>query len=353
MHMFRSFLTVAAALTWATSARTIEVASVGKVEWHSNMCEASAAVPLSEAKHRMLVANDEDNVLRLYAPYASGSPLPLVGGDLNKALALDPLDENAKADFEGAAWLAGKLYIVASHSRSGKGKRRPSRLQLLQFSVAEQGGAVTLSTPKVLQGGLLQVLDQRDPRLHAAIEPGQAEVSVLAPEQDGLNIEALAATPKGGLMIGFRNPLAESGKALLVILENPKAVFEDHAEPKLGPLREVDLAGRGIRSLEYDEASKQYLIMAGAAKSGTNFELFAWSGNEKQDPVPVTGFSSALANIANFSPEAMYIGNDGRQLILVSDDGDIGSTACKNSKDEANKTFRSVKMTLKPAARLP
>ena len=74
-----------------------------------------------------------------------------------------------------------------------------------------------------------------------------------APEdKDGLNIEALAATPQGTLMIGFRNPIPD-GKALIVPLDNPQQVVAGE-RAKLGPPIELSLKGLGIRSIEYRES---------------------------------------------------------------------------------------------------
>jgi hypothetical protein len=69
------------------------------------------------------------------------------------------------------------------------------------------------------------------------------EAAKLSPEAEGgLNIEGLAATPAGGLLIGFRNPIRR-GKALIVPLNNPAGVVEG-ARADLGDPIELDLEGR-------------------------------------------------------------------------------------------------------------
>ena len=76
-----------------------------------------------------------------------------------------------------------------------------------------------------------------------------AAASKLAAEADGgLNIEGLAATPEGQLLIGFRNPLPDE-RALVVPLENPGEVV-DGKRAKLGEAYELNLGRRGVRSIE-------------------------------------------------------------------------------------------------------
>ena len=77
--------------------------------------------------------------------------------------------------------------------------------------------------------------------------------STKAPEdKGGLNIEGLAATPQGTLMIGFRNPIPD-GKAFIVPLNNPQKIVEGE-RAKLGTPIELSLNGLGVRSIEYRES---------------------------------------------------------------------------------------------------
>ena len=66
-----------------------------------------------------------------------------------------------------------------------------------------------------------------------------------AEAEGGFNIEGLASTPEGALLIGLRNPLRH-GRALLVPLLNPDEVIEG-GRARFGAPVELDLQQRGIR----------------------------------------------------------------------------------------------------------
>ena len=166
-----------------------------------------------------------------------------------------------------------------------------------------------------------------------------AKAATIAPElPGGLNIEGLSATPTGTLLIGFRNPVPE-GKALLVPLENPAEVIT--GEPaRLGAPIALDLAGRGVRSIEYVAGRGEYLIVAGPAGDGGVFGLYRWSGNSGDPPLPVPG-----ADFSGLQPEALT--QDGKGSVWIfSDDGrrllDNGK-ACKDSK-ATRQSFRGLNL---------
>jgi len=88
-----------------------------------------------------------------------------------------------------------------------------------------------------------------------------------------LNIEGLAATPDGHLLIGFRTPTPQ-GKALVIPLLNPEAVMEG-AAASFGDAALLDLNGLGIRSLEYHHG--QYWIIAGHYDNKLPVRLYFWA----------------------------------------------------------------------------
>ena len=140
-----------------------------------------------------------------------------------------------------------------------------------------------------------------------------------APEdEDGLNIEGLAATPRGHLLIGFRNPIRK-GQALLVSLENPDEVIHEK-RAKLGKPIALDLGKRGVRSIEYWPAARQYLIVAGAYDDRRDFRLFRWSGDRIDKPQEVKG-----VDFGSLNPEALFLASEGDQerVLVLSDDGGV------------------------------
>lgn len=106
---------------------------------------------------------------------------------------------------------------------------------------------------------------------------------------NGLNIEGLCASPRGGLLIGFRNPIPQ-GRALLIPLENPEEVILGK-RARLGNPISLPLGGLGIRAIAYVETQGIYLIIAGPPGQEAIFELYQWSGDPKAPLTLLDGVS--------------------------------------------------------------
>ena len=274
---------------------------------YSGMCEASAAVAVG--KDRFLVANDEDNVLRLYqADKPEAAPI-----DLPIALKLEEADKGI--DLEGAAEVDGTVYWTTSHSRTKKGKIKSDRFQFFRGKVKQVGGKtsfeVTGSSGRLMKDLLTQI-----PPALGLDDLKTKEDEELAPEKKGTNIEGLAAWGKGQLLIGFRNPVP-NGKALLIPLENPAEVIKG-TKARFGSAIQLDLGGLGIRSIERLE-SGAYLIVAGSSGSEGKFRLYRWSSGHA--PEEVKG-----ADLTGIGPEAIVVFPGRQEILLLSDDGD----SCQN-----------------------
>src|SRR5690349_10037117 len=93
---------------------------------HFGMCDASAAIAMKAST--FLVANDEDNLLRLYPANQTGPALRNV--NLENFLKIDlSKPKRREADLEGAARLGDNVFWIASHSRNKDGEPRPNRLR--------------------------------------------------------------------------------------------------------------------------------------------------------------------------------------------------------------------------------
>ena len=220
----------------------------GETFVYRQICDASAAVAIDA--DRFVVADDEGNVLRIYRRDLAN---PLDGPiDLSAFLETEPKKES---DLEGAAAIGNRIYWISSHGRNKHGEVQEQRWRFFATEVmAEANPPVkAVGAPyEYLLEDLLAAPQLKDYELE--------EAAKLAPEAEGgLNIEGLAATPAGGLLIGFRNPIRH-GKALIVPLNNPASVVEG-ARAELGDPIELDLEGRGIRSLEL--VGTTYLVVAG------------------------------------------------------------------------------------------
>lgn len=300
---------------------------------HFGMCNASAAVAVGG--DRFLVADDDDNFLRLYRRNVSG---PALGKpfDLSALLSIPGEKETGEADIEGAAQIGKRIYWIGSHGRNTKKEVKPKRRQFFATDLDEKNGVVSV-TPvgKAYTGLLAALLDPK--RLDAKY--GLVEAETKAPEQGGLNIEGLAATPQGHLLLGFRSPLYK-GKALIVPLQNPDALIAARGtppSPMLGATIELALGGRGIRSIDYAAKLRAYLIVAGPAGQDGDFKIYKWSGAASDVPVLLK------IDIGDgMHPEALFALPDGKTFQLLSDDGD----GCKDKKSDKPKKFRSFTVTV-------
>lgn len=291
---------------------------------HTQTCDASAGVALSADLHA--IASDEDNVLRVYRRATGGAPVARI--DLSRFL-----DATEECDLEGATTIGDRVYWISSHGRNKKGKPRPARHRLFATDRVVKDGKTTLvpvGTPYRGLVGALLAAPQLSPLKLSDAEP-------LAPEAPGgLNIEGLAATPDGHLLIGFRNPV-RAGRALAIELENPDAVATRGAAPVFGAVAQLALGGRGIRSIEYVPARRAYLVAAGPAADDGTFTLYRWSGRAADAPVALG------ASLGTLRPEGLFLTPDGG-AVLVSDDGGVSvhGTECKDLADPGARSFRTI-----------
>jgi hypothetical protein len=301
---------------------------------YSGMCDASAGVALSS--NLFAVANDEDNVLRVYRADKPGPPVRQF--DFNRFL--EVRGKSAETDLEGAARIGYRAYWIGSHGRNRAGKERLNRDRFFATDIQVAGEDVLLvPAGKPYENLLLDLLaDSRLQRFHLA------EAAQKAPkEPDAFNIEGLSATPEGRLLIGFRNPLPE-GKALLVPMLNPELVIEGE-RAKLGAPILLELGGLGVRDIALWE--KTYIIIAGPYDGGGKFHLYKWDG---QSSAPVR---LKVDHLNQYNPEGIviYPQKGLAEFQLLSDDGTrlIGGVPGKELPVASQRTFRSFWVRTAPA----
>lgn len=289
---------------------------------YAGLCDASAGVAL-DASH-FIVADDERNTLVIYR-----RDTPTAVGRVELAAFLKTERES---DLEGAAQVGARIYWIASHARNSQGKVRPDRQRI--FATDIDGRA---QPPTVRPVGRPYEHLLRDLLAAPALAAWKlADAAELAPEADGgFNIEGLAAGPEGSLLIGLRNPLRE-GRALLIPLLNPSDLLDGRGPARFGPVMTLNLAGRGIRSIE--RVSGAYLIVAGPTADTGNFALYRWSGQPSEAPTLVK------TPLGTLRPEGLFAWPSG-QVTLVSDDGGvkIGKTECKAAAPEL-RGFRTLSL---------
>jgi len=327
--------------------------------------DASAAVAIGE--DMFIVADDENNVLRVYGTGRAGSPV--FSYDLTAFLGIDP--EYPEADIEGATMIGRRIYWITSHGRNKDGKMRPNRYRFFATEVLVNDGSVTVrpvGTPcKTLVHELLKTRTAGHLGLAKATRFGadlkKKERQKLAPKEDGLNIEALCTSADSKtIYIGFRNPRASRGsRAIVVPLRNAERVIERREVPIFGEPILWDLAGLGVRSMEYCRFGEAYFIVGGSSDEDDEFALYRWSGQRNVLPAKIRSLSS---DRDKFTPEALVPFENSGRFLLLSDDGSLrikvagpgdcmegeyrsdGTCLNKYLADPAKKTFRGVWLDL-------
>lgn len=309
----------------------------------TGMCDASAGVAVGPF---LIVANDEDNVLRIYAKDAGTGPVATY--DLTPYLHLEFDGKSPEVDIEGASCAGDRIFWIGSHGRNKDDLFRPNRHRLFCTAFTVSSGGVMLRPEGVPYVDLLKDLssDSRYRSLFPTDEGNSAEI----------DIEALSFTPgEKSLLIGFRAPLIGTN-ALLVSLENPHDVLLRGAEPKFGDPLLLDLDGYTFRSMEYSARHRCFLISAGSPEGDRPFRLYRWSG-EAAAPPDIVSPSPEITRIEDFTPEAVIVDNTGGTITLLSDDGTVkmvDSAAkgkarqcdCKELKDVSLRRFKSVRISV-------
>mgnify|MGYP006363664017 FL=1 len=307
---------------------------------HKGICDASGAIALDE--EHFVVANDEDNILRVYRSDTSGSPVSeIVGTDINKYFTNNP--KQKETDIEGATQIRASIYWITSHGTNKEGRSKPERRQFFANKILLNNGSKSFQQVGHSYTQLVEDM-LKDERLnHYQLE---AAAKIPPKQKGGLNIEGIVATPNQEILIGFRNPIPQD-KAILLTLKNPKDLLEKDVNAIFGEPIELDLNGLGIRSIEYWHSQSRFIIIAGAYDGSDQFSLYQWSGLEVENPqlIEVTGLPS------DFRPESvLFYPNRDYQFQLISDDGSIeriAGTPCKDIKikddeDSPHKYFRSL-----------
>lgn len=289
------------------------------------MCDASGAVTLGGTL--FAVADDEDNILRVYDSARGGEPVASI--DVSPALALPMKKKTPEADIEGATKLGDRALWITSHGRNSKGKLQPGRFRFFSTTAPKDG--VGLTPVGTAYEGLLEDMLQK-PEL-AALH--LAAASELAPkEPGGLNLEGLTERADGkSVLLGFRSP-RPNGKALLVPLLNPLAII-DGARAQLGEPILLDLGGLGVRALSFWRG--HYLIVGGAVSDEAPSKIFVWRG-EGDTPRAVD------IDLRGLNPEGFVSYDDKHEVLLLSDDGSatVGGVPCKKQTDVSLKRFRGL-----------
>jgi hypothetical protein len=173
-------------------------------------------------------------------------------------------------DQEGITTDGAYFYVVNSQSRSKASDQ--SGIVRFKFNPDTQSVEAVETVNRLKQFLVENVSELRD-------------MATVKAKDDGINIEGLAWDPvQKRLLLGLRSPVKD-GYALLVPLKLRDAAgpfSNENLETKEIKVIRLPLGGNGIRSIEYDERSKLFNIIAGATESQdkTDFKLWEWGGQE-------------------------------------------------------------------------
>jgi len=312
-------------LAFSLCARADDKIALLRPELYTGSADASGAVAISS--NLFVVADDENNALRLYRNDRGGPPVKEF--DFNAFLEVQ--GKSREADLEAGARIGDRAYWIGSHGRNKNGKARSNRCRFFATDIRVVGDDVTLTPVGKPYRNLLDDLI-RDPRFAPF---HLAEAAQFAPKvAEALNIEGLAAMPDGSLLIGFRNPIPQ-GRALLIPLLNPNEVIAGKTA-RFGPAIQLDLGGLGIRDIAFHDGT--YLISAGSYHGGGPFGFYRWSGpGTPPERLPV-------ADLGDYHPEVVLVyPNPGwREVQILSDDGQrVVNGVSNRDLPPRQKTFRS------------
>ncbi len=269
------------------------------VGFHIGISDASTAVPTDT--DFMLVADDETFPIRLYSRTNAG--LPIKQFDLTSDLGLVDTeqdesneDEVVEMDVEASSRFGNRIYWLGSLGNITDGPLAPNRNRIFATDISGAGTNVQLTYAGRYERMRDDILNWDTTGAHGkgvGYYGLQTSAAELHPPKtnDGFCVEAFCFINGGTsnqAYIGMRAPLVPRGerrRALLIPIFNLGSVVTTNVPPvssaTFGSPVELDLGGRGIRSIEHINGA--YWIVAGPPGDTTEdryeFRLFTWSGN--------------------------------------------------------------------------
>jgi hypothetical protein len=319
-------------------------------QWHTGISDASTAIPIDA--NWMFVGDDENQSLRIYSRTHSGGPV--AAKDFSSFLGLvdfyEPdtprAGEPKEVDIEASTRVGNRIYWLGSHSHSADLVERTNRARLFGTDVSGSGTNAQLKFIAHYDFLKLDLLAWDASNLHGKgadyyglVASGATNVNPKAPDGSGFNIEGLCMAPgpnnTTNAYIAFRAPLIPPGsdptnrtKALLLPVLNFGKLATQRLGPgsaRFGPPIELNLGGRGVRSIE-GVGGTNYLIIAGPPGAGDNlpppgdFKLFTWTGTSTDQP------QERGADVTGLNPEGIVevpagLWTSTNEFQIISDNG--------------------------------
>lgn len=301
--------------------------------WLQGSCDASAMADVGGGY--FYVADDENNILRLYNSQFSGMPLRTVNAE-------SFANGSEEYDVEGATVSDdGKtIYWITSLANSKKGKEKPYRNRAFTTKINGSGAEATLTSgaySEKFRDAMIKFGDDNGWNFSASASFAN---SMIPKRIDGFNVEGLTLKTggNGAAYIAFRAPCvpkkgvtttsSNRKYAVMATVENFEQIFSGSGKSstavQVGAPVLFDFGGLGIRSIE--RVGDYYVIIAGLFEGGGTPKAYLWDGttNENADPITVNGghlteMALALENIAvggDGHPEAFTARQEDNKLYL-------------------------------------
>jgi len=329
--------------------------------FHTGTSDGSTAIALNP--ELMFVGDNENNVIRLYDRHHSGPPLQEFDFQIDLGLTTE---EKGEVNIEASTRSGNRIYFAGAHSNANSGQSRTNRNRIFAVDLSGSGTNCTLSyvgryeylKPDLIAWDSTNGHGKGSNYYGFAVSAAD-NVNPKAP--DGFNLEGLSMAPgsTNTAWIGFRAPIVPATNRTCALII-PVLNFADLAANGgssgaaiFGTPLELDLYGRGIRSLE--GTTNGYLICAGPSGDvgsyRNDFRLYTWSADPKDQPqqrgVDLTGLQpEGIAEL----PPAPWI--PATQLQLISDNGALipynDGIQNKHLPIPAFKKFRSDWVSLGP-----
>ncbi len=298
-------LVVAASDGRMTSQRTVAYAAslMGRPGglWLTGASDASAAIPIDG--DWMFVGDDENQTLRIYSRRRSGGVAAHT--NMTPFLGLTDIENNVprEVDIEGATRVGDRLFWIGAHSHANIAEVRTNRSRIFATDVTRWDG--TNSTLRYVGRYDFLKFDLCNWDATNGHGKGANYYGFMDSTADGVdpksplgfNIEGLAMAPGSTNIayIGLRAPIGPPTNrvhALVLPVLNFAELAGSDGLPgsaRFGLPIELDLLGRGIRSLEGDGGTN-FLIVAGtslvvAGPYPDDFKLYTWTGRAEDPPV--------------------------------------------------------------------
>ncbi|GAB3985300.1 hypothetical protein GCM10028807_00240 [Spirosoma daeguense] len=351
-------------VNYAASAAALTPATT---RFHTGVSDASTAI-LVDA-NTMLVADDENQVLRLYNRQNSG--LPIAGFDFTSSLGLTDISGGVprEVDIEASTHVGNRIFWLGSLSNADGGNNRPNRNRIFSTDVSGTGASTTLAYVgryDYLRNDII-AWDVNNGHGKGANFYGlaaSAAAGVGSKLTNGFNVEGLELAPNNTTAyVSFRAPqVPPTGRANALVIPvtnfttlSTTGTGGTAGSATFGAPIEFNLGGRGIREIRKN-SNNEYIIIAGpagdAGAAPNDFRLYTWTGNPTD--APVLRMADLTALNANGSFESVVdVPNPltpTSQLQLLVDNGDAvfytDGTIAKELTQNNFKKFRSDIVTL-------